>query len=277
MNAAALDACAATVRRADPDRFFSALFAPAAKRPYLLALYALNHELARVAESVREPMLGQIRLQWWREAILSAREGKPRRHEVAEAMASLFDTLDVPSRLLDAMVDARAFDIATEEFATFHDLESYLDATSGNLMRIAALIMELGDRHDALAQDAGIAYGLAGILRAIAPHGRRRKLFLPLEALAAEGLSAEDVYAVAKADRLKHVVRAVASRASTRYGAAHARRAPGYSLAAFLPAALVPLYLTRVTRMSHGSMGPEDPPLYRRQAVLLASALRGRV
>lgn len=60
---AAFAACEATVRRFDPDRYFSALFAPADKRPLLFALYAFNHELARVGEVVREPMMGEIRLQ----------------------------------------------------------------------------------------------------------------------------------------------------------------------------------------------------------------------
>ena len=61
------------MRAADPDRYFSALFAPAPARPLLLALYAFNHEVARVAETVREPMLGAIRLEWWRETV----EGAP--------------------------------------------------------------------------------------------------------------------------------------------------------------------------------------------------------
>ena len=41
---------------------------------------------------------------------------------------------------------------------------------------------------------------------------------------------------------------------------------PGDALAAFLPAALVPLYLKR-----------PDPPLYRRQLVFLRAAICGRL
>ena len=48
---AAFAACAAMVRSADPDRYFSALFAPAAKRPLLFALYAFNVELARIGRN----------------------------------------------------------------------------------------------------------------------------------------------------------------------------------------------------------------------------------
>ena len=78
---------AALVRRHDPDRFLTALFAPPDKRDDLLALYAFNHELARAREVVSEPPLALIRLQWWREVV----EGARRRHETA---APLGDALD---------------------------------------------------------------------------------------------------------------------------------------------------------------------------------------
>ncbi|HTV90379.1 MAG TPA: squalene/phytoene synthase family protein, partial [Stellaceae bacterium] len=68
-SASALSTVAALVRRHDRDRYQTALLAPAEKREALFALYAFNYEIARVRETVREPMLGQIRLQWWREAI----------------------------------------------------------------------------------------------------------------------------------------------------------------------------------------------------------------
>ncbi len=70
--------CAMTVRERDPDRYFSALFAPAGQRRFLFALYAFNRELAHVGETVREPMLGEIRLAWWRETLDGARRNAPR-------------------------------------------------------------------------------------------------------------------------------------------------------------------------------------------------------
>src|SRR5215469_407438 len=78
-----LSPVAALVRQHDHDRFQTALFAPSAQREALFALYAFNYEIARVRETVREPMLGRIRLQWWREVIAAACEGgAERQHEV---------------------------------------------------------------------------------------------------------------------------------------------------------------------------------------------------
>ena len=66
------------VRRHDRDRYQTALFAPADRREALFALYAFNYEIARVRETVTQPMLGQIRLQWWREVVEAAYAGAPR-------------------------------------------------------------------------------------------------------------------------------------------------------------------------------------------------------
>src|SRR3954454_2482946 len=97
------DAIAAIVRRHDPDRFLTALFAPADRRDALLTLYAFNHELARAREVASEPTLALIRLQWWREVV----EGAPRRHEVADPLRGLIEAGELRRDDLLAMIDAR--------------------------------------------------------------------------------------------------------------------------------------------------------------------------
>src|SRR5215472_9165520 len=105
--AAALAACEATVRRADPDRYFAALFAPAAKRPILYALYAFNHELARAGEMARDSLAAEIRLQWWRDALEAARECRPPAHPVAVGLAEFLSDNPAQAADLEALVDAR--------------------------------------------------------------------------------------------------------------------------------------------------------------------------
>jgi phytoene synthase len=239
----AFAACAATVRRADPDRYFSALFAPADKRPLLFALYAFNHELARIGEVVREPMMGEIRLQWWRETIEGARDGKPRAHDVALALSETFRRGALSSQLIDEMIDARAFDSSPDPFPDDAARDVYLARTSGNLMRLAARGLDASDTYDALAREAGIAYGLVGLIRSESFHAPRRKSFL------------------------RDIAGAV-SDARTRIERAKALPKPGLALPAFLPASLVPLYLRNPKK---------EVPLYRKQLAMLAASLRGRI
>ena len=83
--------CEALVRAADKDRYLAALFVPAAARPHVFVLYAFNAELAAVRERAREPLAGEVRLQWWREAIEGSRGGEAAANPVA---AALLDTIE---------------------------------------------------------------------------------------------------------------------------------------------------------------------------------------
>lgn len=149
------EACEQAVRRHDPDRFFAALFAPADRRPHLFALTAFYYELAHAVQAAREPLLKDIRLMWWRETLERAREGQPRDHYVARALAETLAACDLPAELFEAMIAARG---EPEPFADKAAAVVHADATVGSLMRLWALV--LGGETD--LRDAAIAYGLAG-------------------------------------------------------------------------------------------------------------------
>src|ERR1700722_4476242 len=170
MDSALANRLAASVRAADPDRYFSALFAPAALRPQLFVLYAFNAELARVAETVREPMLGAIRLEWWRETAEGASRANPRNHDVARGLVALFEGKKVALADLEALIAARSFDSSADRFADFAALENYLDATSGAVMRLAARV--LGAAPERL-REAAVAFGLTGLVRSLPFHQNR--------------------------------------------------------------------------------------------------------
>src|SRR5258705_6645089 len=141
MDAALANRLAASVRAADPDRYFATLFAPAPSRPLLFALYAFNADVARIAETVREPMLGAIRLEWWRETTEGASKGAVRNHDVARGLAVLFNQSTIALAELESLIAARAFDSSADRFADFAALEDYLDSTSGLVMRLAARVL----------------------------------------------------------------------------------------------------------------------------------------
>jgi phytoene synthase len=233
-----------------------------------MALYAFQAEVARVAETVREPMLGAIRLEWWRETAEGASRGAPRNHDVARALAGLFSQGRVGLSDFEAIVAARAFDSSADQFADFAALENYLDATSGAVMRAAAKILG-GD--PAVTREAGLAYGLTGLLRALPFHSGRHKLYLPLDLLSALNLAQEDFFHLEKNDeRLTAARRQVALRARDHFLAARKGVKPGAALAAVLPAALVPVYLRKLFR-------GQDVPIHRRQMALLSAAMKRRL
>jgi phytoene synthase len=270
--------CEAVVRKADYDRYLAALFAPAALRVHLFALYAFNHEIARIAESVSQPMAGLIRLQWWRDAIDEIYEGAVRRHDVAQALAATIKARSLPRDMFDILIDARESDLDETPFADLDQLEAYADATSGGVMRLALRILGAGDARDEAAQQAGIAYALTGLLRALPFHAARRRLMLPVQMLKHAGVSPEDVFAGRASAGLNAVLRDIAEHAHAQLTAAKKHPVQRRFLPALLPAASVPIYLDVVTGAGFNPFRDvTEVPVYRRQIAMLRAMLRGRL
>src|SRR5215470_10547966 len=97
----------AEVRRVDEDRWLASRFAPPNVRKRLVAIYALNHEIARTVDVVTQVAIGDIRLQWWREALAEVFDGKqPRAHPALAAIAQAHRETPLPREALDALIDA---------------------------------------------------------------------------------------------------------------------------------------------------------------------------
>lgn len=183
-----------TVRRiarsGDPDRALAALFAPRAVRADLFALYAFNVELARIAEQVSEPGLGAIRLQWWREALERAAKGEATGHPVADALGATLTQRKLSPKRIEALIDARAFDVATKIMPDWNALEAYLGDTAGALFALSAESLGAGGPSLApAASQAGLAYGLTGLMRALPVHAASGRVYLPADALMRHGTS----------------------------------------------------------------------------------------
>jgi phytoene synthase len=205
-----------------------------------------------------------------------AREGKPRQHQTVAALADLFAQHDLPPELFEAMIDAREDDMADHVFDDLAALETYADATAGNLMRLAARV--LGKAQDDLAREAGIAQALAGILRAIPFHAARGKIYLPRDLLAEAGASREEILQTHSGKKLAPVIAKLASAAREHLARARMLPKPGNALAAFLPASSASLYLKHVTAPDFDAFKtPVDVPLYRRQFAMLRANWRGRI
>ncbi len=186
-----LNACADLVRRADPDRFLAAMAAPVAARRVLFPIYAFNVEVARAPWVTAEPMIAEMRLQWWRDALDEIGSGKVvRRHEVVTPLADVLEAQG--TELLDQLVAARRWDIYREPFEDTAQFRDYLDRTAANLMLAAA--RALGEVDAGVIRDAGFAHGLANWFRAIPALERAGRVPLTdgrpqaIVALAEEGL-----------------------------------------------------------------------------------------
>jgi phytoene synthase len=273
--------CEALVRAGDPDRYFATLFAPADKRPHLFALYAFSLEVARVREAVSEALTGEIRLQWWRDTLQGEARGDVRANPVAAALDATIVAFRLPRQALVDVIDARVFDLYDDPMPTLTDLEGYCGETSSALIRLASLI--LADGADQGGADAaghgGVAYAIAGLLRAFPWHARQGRVYVPTAVLDAHGVAREDLLAGRGGEGLARALSDMRGVARRHLDAARAGMAavPPRIAPAFLPLALVPAYLNVMDGPGYDPLQTVvDVPQWRKLWTLWRAARRGR-
>lgn len=243
------------VRRHDHDRFLASLFVPADRRAAVWALLAFNLEIARVREAVSQPIIGQIRLQWWRDALDEIYTGKPpRRHETVEPLAAAIEAHRLTRSHFDAMIDGREFDLADEPPADLAALERYLEKTSSRLIDLELEILGVvAPAAFEAARSAGIAWGLIGLVRALPFHAAHGRLYLPADLLADAGIDRDALLAGRGSAAVAPVVKRLADRAAEHLAEVRRIRpaVPRAAIPALLPARTARLYVRRLARTRH--------------------------
>lgn len=236
------------VRKDDHDRFLTAVIAPLPARDGVMALYAFNAEVAKVRESVSESLIGQMKLQWWRDVVGAIYDGGPvpPGNPVVEALAAAIGTHALTRTHFEALLEARARDMADESPPDVNALESYAEGTSASLSALALEVLGVRDEaSQAAGRHVGIAWALTGLLRAVLFHARANRFMLPQDLLAAENLTAHDLQERRNAAKVATVIAQIALVAG-----AHLDKARSYrssvdrrALPALLPATLADAYL----------------------------------
>jgi phytoene synthase len=270
--------CEALVRAADRDRFLATLFAPRERRGALFALYAFNVEIARVREVVRDPVAGEIRLQWWSDVLAGDGRGEIEAHPVASALRASVARYGLPPERLQTTISARRFDLYDEPMATLADLEAYADGASSSLIALAAQILN-GDGAsdiDALSHHAGLAHAIAGLLKAFPFHAARGQLFVPLELLERHGADRQDVRIGRATPQLRSALADLrdSARRHLRQAQDMARTVSPDAMPALLPVALAGATLARMERGDYDPFVPVEIAPWRRQWLIWRAARR---
>jgi phytoene synthase len=270
--------CEGLVRVADKDRFLAALFAPADHRGALYALYAFNIEIARVREIIREPLAGEIRLQWWNDAIAGNAAGDVQANPVAAALLAAMARFRLPSELLTGLIAARRFDLYNDPMRLLADFNNYARATSSAVIELSARILHRDDIPglDQLALHAGLGYAITGLLQAFPVHAARGQLLLPVEVLERHDVQQRDFAARQATPQMRAAFAEM--RLQARQHLAQAARLaddiPDAALPALLPVALTRSVLDRMDRKDYDPFVPVEMPQWRRQWRLWRAARR---
>ncbi|MBV9066522.1 MAG: squalene/phytoene synthase family protein [Methylobacteriaceae bacterium] len=264
--AAHYEYCGTLVREHDRDRWLASLFAPAEKRPHLHALYGFNIEIARIPQVVSDPMPGEIRMQWWSEALEDAARGDVVAHPVADAFLDTVAKCGLPQGDFAALIEARRFDLYHDPMPDMPALITYCDATASCLFSAAAQILA-GEKAAKTSHAAGIAYAITGLLRALPFHTARGQCFVPADLLARYGMSPADILAWRDTPDLRAALGELRTTAGDHLAQARAS-VDSLGIAArpaFMPVAVLRLYLAAMERPDYDPFTVTEVPQWQRQ------------
>jgi 15-cis-phytoene synthase len=192
----AISFCADLVRSHDFPRYAATLFVSPLQRRGLLALYAFNAEIARVRESVSQPLPGEIRLQWWSDMLAGKDYGGVEGSPVAAELSAAIQHWELPVEPLARLVDEHQFDLYNDPMPTMAALEGYANDTASALLVLAAQMLgPPSEAIDHLARHAGLAQGFAQVIAGLPRDASRRQLFIPLQLLESHGSGMAEVFA----------------------------------------------------------------------------------
>ncbi|RWX75670.1 phytoene/squalene synthase family protein [Neorhizobium lilium] len=274
------DTCLAMLRDTDRDRYLACLLSPEDKRGSLAALYAFNAEIARVRDVVREPLPGEIRLQWWRDLLEGDASGDSGGNPVAAALIETVERYRLPRKTLIDMIDARIFDLYDDPITDRNAFEGYAGETASALIQLASLILSPGDAARAAdsAGHAGVAQAIAGVMLLLPVHCSRGQLYLPLEILAATGLDRTSFLNATDKPRISAAIEAFAGLGLEHLAKArNAGPVPASVFAAYLPVASTGPILQRAARLGAAVLdGGLQPAQWRRQLRMMRAAFAKR-
>ena len=246
-----IDAFAAQLRTYDIDRYLTARLAPKSFRPALTILCTFNSELSRICDTVSEPALGEIRLQWWRDMLANEDQSHRTGAPLADAVMQTVASYDLPRPLLLGLIDARSADLDGGGFADLQALKAYLYKIDGALFALSAHVLgSTGGQVAKAANAAGVAYGLTRLLRDLPRDATAGRVMLPLNLLKRCDVLPEQLLAGQEGEGLRDLMSELAGEARAALDEARTQLGmePKALRATFAPLALVPSYLGAVTR-----------------------------
>jgi phytoene synthase len=225
------------LRQSDRDRYLSTLALPAGSRDGIAAILAFNADIAGIRERVSGPAPGEIRLQWWNDALKGDGHGAVRQNPLADAVLTTLDRYALPPGTLQRLIGARRFDLYDDPMPNLETFEGYAGETASTLLQLSAMILNAGlpvEPGDA-AGHLGVAQAMVGHLRAFGYVASQGRIMLPWSIFQANGVREGEIFAGTDSEGLHEALGQIAELAEE-----HLRKAK--EAIAVLPSTLKPAF-----------------------------------
>jgi 15-cis-phytoene synthase len=252
------------LRKGDRDRYLSTLVLTGAHRDAVTALYAFNADVASIRERVSDPAPGEIRLQWWADALDGEGHGAVRQNPVADALLDTIARYNIPAGTLQRLIGARRFDLYDDPMPDLESFEGYAGETVSTLYQLAAMILNDGATVEAgdAAGHLGVAHAMIGHLRAFGYVSSQGRIVLPWSIFAANGVREGEIFSGQASEGMVEAIGQISELAADHLAKAEAAIAslPGKLKPGLAPVAVLKAQLARHNRQSPGpfAVAPDD-------------------
>jgi len=182
---------------------------PKQHRSGLIWLYGFFLEVTQIAYRIDEPLLAEIRLQWWRDNLAKIMRGERIGHPVADGLAPFLKEAgpDLLQALL-AITNSFGHEIQknpVQNKTEFFDIHA---RRYGAFLRASYLVSNLDPTpHKELLEKAGTALGLSQTLADLPKSMQHNMMLLPQDILDEHSLSYQDIFEATDPEKLRQVLR----------------------------------------------------------------------
>jgi phytoene synthase len=280
MSSDSFEHAAKFLREADADRYFATLVLPAESRPYVTALYAFNADVAAIRDRVSGPAPGEIRLQWWSDALTGEGHGEVRQNPVADALMETITKFNLPTGTFLRLIGARRFDLYDDPMPDLETFEGYAGETASTLLQLSAMVLNDGDPVETgdAAGHLGVAQALIGHLRALGYVSSQGRIMLPWSILQANGVQETELFRGQGSEGLHAALSQLGEIAGEHLGKAEAAIAllPAHLKPAFAVVTLLKRQLRQAIENTNSFSAPAGAPPWQKIAKLTYWAFRNR-
>lgn len=271
---------AADLRTNDRDRYLATLVLNGAGRDAVTALYAFNADVASVRDRVTNPAPGEIRLQWWADAVDGEGHGDVRQNPVADALLDTMARYRIPAGTLQRLIAARRFDLYDDPMPDLESFEGYAGETTSTLYQLAAMILNDGEPVETgdAAGHLGVAHAMIGHLRAFGYTASQGRIMLPWSIFAANGVQEGEIFSGQESEGLIEALGQITELAADHLAKAEAAIAalPGSLKPAFAPIAMLKAQLAQLNTPHNAFTAASDEADWRKITRLMWWSLRNR-
>lgn len=271
---------ATDLRANDRERYLATLVLSGAGRDAVTALYAFNADVASVRDRVTNPAPGEIRLQWWADAVDGEGHGDVRQNPVADALLATMARYRIPASTLQRLIAARRFDLYDDPMPDLESFEGYAGETTSTLYQLAAMILNDGEPVETgdAAGHLGVAHAMIGHLRAFGYTASEGRIMLPWSIFAANGVAEREIFSGQESEGLIEALGQVTELAAGHLAKAEAAitALPGQLKPAFAPIAMLKAQLAQLNTAHNAFTAVPEEADWRKITRLMWWSLRNR-